>query len=281
NAAMLTTPAVPTISSIAPTCSSDGVSTITNYNGALTYVFTPVGPTVGAGGVINGMNIGASYTVTAGNGSCVSSASTPFNNAAMLVSPAVPIIDTITPTCLVSGSNTITNYDGTLTYIFTPSGPTVGAGGVINGMIVGENYSVVADNGNCTSGNSSSFVLETTPTPISIDFTGQCINGSFTLIAEPRNSSYFYEWFDSTGISIGTSDTQVVTSSGVYTLVVDNGDGCISTVTLPMDSVFCNIPKGISPNNDGLNDNWDIAGINAKSVHIFNRYGVTVYEHGS
>ncbi|MEW5677551.1 gliding motility-associated C-terminal domain-containing protein, partial [Flavobacterium enshiense] len=43
----------------------------------------------------------------------------------------------------------------------------------------------------------------------------------------------------------------------------------------------CLIPKGISPNNDGLNDNWNLDGMNARKVSIFNRYGATVYEHGS
>ncbi|MGX7668983.1 gliding motility-associated C-terminal domain-containing protein, partial [Flavobacterium pedocola] len=41
------------------------------------------------------------------------------------------------------------------------------------------------------------------------------------------------------------------------------------------------IPKGISPNGDGLNDGWDLEGLGARKVQIFNRYGTTVYEHGS
>ncbi|TDR24730.1 hypothetical protein C8D80_1776, partial [Flavobacterium cheniae] len=66
------TPSQPTISTTAPTCSSAGVSTITNYSGALTYTFSPVGPTAGAGGLISGMVVGTSYTVTSSNGSCSS-----------------------------------------------------------------------------------------------------------------------------------------------------------------------------------------------------------------
>ena len=36
-------------------------------------------------------------------------------------------------------------------------------------------------------------------------------------------------------------------------------------------------PTGFSPNNDGLNDTWNLSGLNAKKVQIFNRYGVEVY----
>ena len=64
-------PTTPTISTTAPTCSSAGVSTITNYSASNIYTFTPVGPTVGAGGVISGMTVGTSYTVTADNGICL------------------------------------------------------------------------------------------------------------------------------------------------------------------------------------------------------------------
>src|SRR5690606_6068449 len=138
-------------------CSSDGSSTITNYNGTLTYTFTPTGPSVGAGGVISGMTTGTNYTVVADNGTCTSTASASFSNAAMLVTPAVPTITTTAPTCSSDGSSTITNYDGTLTYTFTPAGPSVGAGGAISGMTTGTNYTVVADNGSCASNASVSF----------------------------------------------------------------------------------------------------------------------------
>jgi membrane associated rhomboid family serine protease len=56
---MLPTPAVPVVSVIA------GTATISNYNSAYTYVFSPAGPSVGAGGLISGMIAGTSYTVTA------------------------------------------------------------------------------------------------------------------------------------------------------------------------------------------------------------------------
>ena len=123
----------------------------------MTYTFTPVGPTAGAGGLISGMTVGTSYTVTASNGSCSSVASASFSNVAMLVTPAVPTITTTAPTCVAAGTSTITNYNAANTYVFTPVGPTAGAGGVISGMVVGTSYTVTAGNGSCTSVASASF----------------------------------------------------------------------------------------------------------------------------
>jgi gliding motility-associated-like protein len=37
------------------------------------------------------------------------------------------------------------------------------------------------------------------------------------------------------------------------------------------------IPKGISPNGDGLNDTFNLTGFNVKQLNIFNRYGALVY----
>ncbi len=38
------------------------------------------------------------------------------------------------------------------------------------------------------------------------------------------------------------------------------------------------IPKGVSPNDDGRNDTFDLSNFNVREVKIFNRYGRTVYE---
>ena len=39
------------------------------------------------------------------------------------------------------------------------------------------------------------------------------------------------------------------------------------------------IPKGISPNNDGKNENWDLTSLDVISLKLFNRYGKIVYEN--
>ncbi|HEY0045633.1 MAG TPA: gliding motility-associated C-terminal domain-containing protein [Flavobacterium sp.] len=41
---------------------------------------------------------------------------------------------------------------------------------------------------------------------------------------------------------------------------------------------YCGIPQGISPDDDGSNDSFDLSGLDVDKVKIFNRYGITVFE---
>jgi hypothetical protein len=80
-AAQLAAPSAPTITAVPPSCTFDGASAVSNYNGSFTYSFTPAGPTVGVGGAISNMTVGTSYTVAANDGTCPSLPSTSFSNA--------------------------------------------------------------------------------------------------------------------------------------------------------------------------------------------------------
>ncbi len=42
----------------------------------------------------------------------------------------------------------------------------------------------------------------------------------------------------------------------------------------------CSLPKGVSPNNDGINDVLDLSYIDITELKIFNRNGTMVYNHG-
>ncbi len=116
---------------------ADGTATITNYDAALSYTFTPAGPTVGATGEIFNMTYGTSYTVTSENATCTTVASSSFSIDEILPTPATPAISEVAATCLADGTATITNYDAALSYTFTPAGPTVGATGEIFNMTYG------------------------------------------------------------------------------------------------------------------------------------------------
>jgi gliding motility-associated-like protein len=356
-AAMLVTPAVPTIDTTAPTCLADGFSEISNYVGGTIYVFTPSGPSVDGTGMISGMTIGTSYTVTAGNGTCTSVASAAFTNLVQLTVPVVPTVSVTAPTCSADGFATITNYVGGLTYVFTPAGPTVDGTGLISNMTVGTSYVVSASNGSCASADSASFAIAAIlPTPsiatvavtqpscavptatilvlspvganleysinngvsyqTSTSFSGLapslsytiivrdvvsgcisspssniivdavpaspivtlssgCNGSSYEIVASTTSSSATYQWYSGSTLIASTS-TVVISNTGTYQVDV-TVDGCTTTEFVTIDNVTCSIPKGISPNGDGLNDNWDITGLNARKVQIFNRYGVEVY----
>lgn len=97
-------------------------------------------------------------------------------------------------------------------------------------------------------------------------------------------------------LCIGSSDTELplqsiegitgtwspasinTTAPGIFTYTfTPEANSCANPSTLTVAVEVCNIPKGISPNNDGLNDSWDLSGYNVEKVEIFNRYGTKVY----
>lgn len=110
-----TTPATPTVTTTGATCTSAGTATISNFNFALTYTFSPSGPSVAAGGVISGLTAGTSYTVTAADGSCTAT-STSFRVAAQLWVPTATVSST-SPIC--SGQNAVFTIAGTTNAVVT------------------------------------------------------------------------------------------------------------------------------------------------------------------
>lgn len=226
----VTLPTTPTINTTPPTCTSVGSSVISNYNASVTYVFTPAGPTVAAGGAINGMVTGTSYTVVARENGCDSAPSAAFSNGAQTAPPATPTITTAPASCTSSGSSTITNYNASLTYIFSPTGPTAGAGGVISGTTAGTNYTVIASDGNCDSPPSTAFSNDaqlTRPTAAISGNLTYCTGGNTTLTA---SGGVGYAWFNLSGNNIGNSASVTVTQ-GSYAVLVTAANGCADTAT--------------------------------------------------
>jgi gliding motility-associated-like protein len=257
NALQLVTPAVPTLSFVLPTCSADGSSTISNYSATNTYAFLPAGPAVSATGLVTGMTVGTNYTVTATNNGCTSLASASFSNAAQLVTPAVPLISSVAASCSANGSSTISNYSASNTYTFTPSGPTVSATGLINGMTIGTNYTVKATLGTCASLASASFsnalqlaapiLLIAHPSavcfPDVVDLTAAAISAG----SDAGTLSY---WTNSTATTSLNNPTSVAIG-GTYYIKISSSNGCstikpvtvtinpLPVVSLPNDAHLC------------------------------------------
>ncbi|WP_313805394.1 choice-of-anchor J domain-containing protein, partial [Flavobacterium sp.] len=100
------------------------------------------------------------------------------------------------------------------------------------------------------------------------------VDGSF------NPSTVTYAWTGPNGFT-ATSQSVTAVTMGSYTVIVTTADGCTSTLTESITPESCLIPKGISPNNDGANDAFDLEGMNVRHLTIVNRYGATVYEHGT
>ena len=90
-------------------------------------------------------------------------------------------------------------------------------------------------------------------------------------------------WYLTTpgGTSLGSGENQVISGPGTYYVTVTPGSGAVCPVTqeVIVDDTICEIPRGISPNNDGKNDAFDLTGYGVTKLAIFNRYGQEVYNH--
>jgi gliding motility-associated-like protein len=132
-----------------------------------------------------------------------------------------------------------------------------------------------------TTGQCASIATLTITVNAPSDFTisEDCDGVSYTLNAVQINaSSSLYAWFDAAGTQIGTGSSVVIATPGVYELVITQ-NGCSARESITVASATCGgmIQRGISPNNDGLNDYFDLQAFNVKELKIFNRYGTNVY----
>ena len=115
--------------------------------------------------------------------------------------------------------------------------------------------------GNCT-GNETAYILTATAVGTAFD---------------PDSTSY--SWTGPEGFSANENPTEITgRPDGLYTLTITNADGCSKTMAIDVPYTLCQIPKGISANNDGDNDTFDLTGYNVQKLIIFSRYGRNVFE---
>lgn len=143
-------------------------------------------------------------------------------------------------------------------------------------------YSVKVLANGCESGTSSIDVT-ILPSPQFV-VTAACEGNDFVLHATPAEGAIVpetttYSWTGPDGYNALGGD-QVITGwpGGIYEVSVSSPDSCPFTGQVAVEGTLCGIPKGVSPNEDGDNDDWDLSGFDIETVQIFNRYGMEVYE---
>jgi len=126
--------------------------------------------------------------------------------------------------------------------------------------------------------------LEIAVNTIDAEIEEGCQGVNYIITVVPIGDSFnpetvTYLWSGPNGF---TADTQSVMAAtmGTYTVRITDPESCSFEISQNINPEACLIPKGISPNNDGFNDNFDLSGMNVRHLTIVNRYGTTVYEHG-
>jgi len=262
-----------TFGTIPAICSGDSAPTlpatsIEGYTGTwnpavsntetLTYTFTPTAGQCASGGTIT-LTVNQPVTAT-------------FNPIGDLcngqTAPSLPItsIEGFTGTWIPAIIDNINSG----TYVFTPDANQCASSG---------NLSVNVQSG------------------FDFDIAGNCVGNDFTLEVFPVNGSFDiatsnFNWENSNSQSVGTNSstfnvTEYLASTSVvedlpirFYVTVTTADGCFIKEFKDFDSVTCLIQKGISPNNDGDNDFFDLESLGVKNLGIYNRYGMKVYSKG-
>jgi gliding motility-associated-like protein len=142
----------------------------------------------------------------------------------------------------------------------------------------------IATAGGCAATSNTTTVTVIPVSDIALQY--GCKGTQYVIEASPVGGSYnpataTYLWTNPAGQSVtpivGQNNAIVATTQGIYTVTLTTPNGCESTNSLTTNSVLCVIQKGISPNADGKNDNFDLASLGVKLLEIYNRYGTLVY----
>lgn len=77
-------------------------------------------------------------------------------------------------------------------------------------------------------------------------------------------------------------DRYIVEDTG-QTLYVraEDEDRCTEIYLVNLEFAMCEIPRGISPNGDTMNDSFDLSNFDVARLEIFNRYGQQVYSRNN
>jgi gliding motility-associated-like protein len=208
------------------------------------------------------------------------------------------LVQVVQPTCLVpSGSITIS----TQANVQYSLGNGYQNSNVFNNLAPGKyTMSVRFTNSIACITIGAEITINAIPPQIQFETIGDCENKEYVITANPLLGSYdpnnvSYQWKDNTGAPIGTNSnvlnvTDVIAStpSGqvvfpvTYTLTVTSTNtGCETSSNVVIESVYCNIQKGISPDGNGSNDFFDLRLMDVKKLEIFNRYGIKVYNQAN
>ncbi len=263
----------------------------------------------------NGSNV--TCTISISGGTCYSTTTAVSNTITVAVSPgstpatsvvanpAGPICSGTNVSFTATASNTGT---GTIAYNFKVNGISVQNGSsnvysstsLVNGDIVSCTISVTG--GTCLASNTASSntiiatILPKVTPSISVVASSTSVCAltpvSFTATAINGGSGASYQW-KVNGINAGTNNSVFTSSSlnngDIVSCTLTSSLSCVTnstatSETIPINVIACSciptIPNAITPNGDGINDEWIISYgncIRQTAVWVYNRYGSLIY----
>jgi gliding motility-associated-like protein len=182
------------------------------------------------------------------------------------------------------GSVTITGSGGISPYMYSLNGGTFQVSGTFNNL-AGAAYTITVQDANLCTANVSVTIVE--PAAVSIASPkvddASCpdvADGSITLTITGGTPPYSVIWSG----NILIQDRQDI-PAGTYSVTVTDKNGCAAhlediIVGIAGSDKCIEIPTIITPNNDGVNDTWQIKNIDMfpdAEVYVFTRWGKLVF----
>lgn len=277
-------PQAPTVSGVAPVCEGTDVQLSATAVADATYQWTgPDGfssdeqnPLIAAAGT----DANGEYSLAVTVNGCTSASAT------------VPVIVNAVPQFVVEG-NTVLCEDQTSVLSVIPGnfngaaaeytwyfegGELAETSANIQIVQIGT-YEVTVNNSDCITSREIEVTLNENPFELLLD--SGCIDYDYMLWVANLSeiSGATVTWTGPGNFSfIGTEANITGKMEGEYTATVTNDEGCTAVASIMVDNTSCIIPRGISPNGDGLNDSFDLSNLDVIEIKIFNRYGLKVYE---
>ena len=257
----------PTFNQVAPICEGDNLNALptTSTNG-FAGTWQPA---------MNNMAT-TTYTFTPNTGVCANTASMTI----VVNQKVMPTFNQVAPVCYNENFDLPILSTNSISGVWFPSPNTTTT----------TNYIFTPNTGECAlATNMEVVVLD----DFDFEIDNECLDENYILSFSVVNNSFDaessnYDWEynnQSIGINNTLNLTNYIHSTSVFEelpltikLTVTNSDGCSKTKNYVVDNMFCGIQKGISPNNDGKNEFFDLRLLDVKKLSIFNRYGTKVYQ---
>ncbi len=274
-----------------------GIANITGDTGG-TFAFQAPAPTDGAvidaaTGTVTGGGSETVYTIEYTTGGICPQTS------AQTITTLLTSDTSFTMTASCDGGTADITGDLGGTFTFNPT-PTDGAmidmvTGEVSGGTAGATYTVeyaISDACSVPNAQNLTLLIDVFDYVILPD----CNGAIYELTVGPINDGYdantaTYELYDDMNSLLHTNavgDNVIVIDESLFTppmsgstynyvVKVTDASGCVATNEVLVESINCIISQGISPNNDGKNDAFDLRGYDVSRLEIFNRHGMKVY----
>ena len=182
-----------------------------------------------------------------------------------------------------SGSFIVEGSGGTAPYVYSFDGGQFQSSGSFTGLVADSYTVTVRDASMCTKDVT---VVITQPDELTFTHTEEPVtcpddkNGSITLTISGGTEPYTTRWYD----GILTRDRNSL-GAGTYNVIVTDLNGCAKsadisiTVTGSRNCII--VPEIITPNDDLVNDTWQIKNIDLfpnAEVLVYNRWGELVFK---